>query len=145
MTVLGWSVFFYVNVIYYANVMELSFFIPTLAVQLYIGIEAVIRRKKVLLYAGFLIMILAAIYFFVMVPDCTYKEAQQSIMEEYQTEEVELISLDHRTVPADHSSWFMPDKMYYVAVAEKGKNDQIDYYSVDAVQGRVVKLEEAYW
>jgi len=144
-TIIGWSVFFFVDLYYYANVMDLGFFIPVLAVQLYMGISAVIRDKKVFLYVGFLMMFCAILYFFITVPACTYKEAQQSVMDDYQSNQVKLLPLDHKTVPSDRSSWFLPDKMYYVAVMDKENNGQIDYYSVDLVRGDAMKLEGPYW
>lgn len=144
-TVLGWSVFFFVDFYYYANVMELGVFISILAVQFCMGVVSVIRKKKAFIYAGFLMMFFAVIYFFVTLPDCTYKEAQQSVIDDYQTDEVKLLSLGHKTVPSDHSSWFLPNKMYYVAVADEDDDGQTDYYAVDTIQGRAVKLEGPYW
>lgn len=145
MTILGGITFFYIDFNYYAGVIDTGVFIVPLVMQVFLGIYALIKGEKTFIKAGFLIFIFSVILFIIAIPGYTYEEAKQSVVNSYKVDEVELLSLDHKIVPTDKSSWFQNGKMYYAAVKKDEAGKQVDYYAVDPIQGDPIKLEEPYW
>ncbi len=151
MTIVLCIVIFYINYKYYAGVIGMGFFSQLIGLSLFYSVYGLFKKEKCrrINFVNGGIITLIIIMFVIAIPDYTYKESRQIVASDYlgqkNTDTVDMPILDKKTVPTNSSSsWFLYDQLYYVGIKDDQQNQML-YYAVDPIQGRILKLDQPFW